>query len=258
MLRTCGILRRDAAVTPAAAMDLYADRRSEKDPDLMRCRVFRRMHSHDSCEVECIGVWDTVGSLGIPSLTPGLAKWLEIGWHFHDVRLGAHVKNAIHALAIHERRSTFPPTLWELESTAGGQNLVQCWFPGVHSDVGGGYPCQKNETSPLSDVPLKWMIEMVNGTLAATGGLSGGAELGFCKDWQSRTGCDPAADGKASRHESWTGMLKFLDLLRLKPNGSYRTFNRVRPGVQTNESLHSSAKIHFDEHGGAGWPPGFF
>jgi hypothetical protein len=61
-------------------------------------------------------------------------------YQFHDTTLGPHVENAFHALALDERRSDFTPTLWiqSPEAQAAAQKLVQVWFPGVHSNVGGG------------------------------------------------------------------------------------------------------------------------
>jgi hypothetical protein len=72
-------------------------------------------------------------------------------YQFHDTRLNENVVYARHALAADEMRDTFAPTFW---TEIGNQDVKQIWFPGVHSDVGGGYP----ETG-LSDGALKWMIE---------------------------------------------------------------------------------------------------
>ena len=61
-------------------------------------------------DVYFIGVWDTVGALGVP-----LEHLKLLGAHrhaFHDVSLGDHVTHAYHALAIDERRKPFRPSLW--------------------------------------------------------------------------------------------------------------------------------------------------
>src|SRR5690606_6238454 len=60
---------------------------------------------------------------------------------------------AFHALAIDERRGPFEPTLW-IEKPKPGQLMSQTWFPGVHSDVGGGYV-----ENGLSDITLQWMMD---------------------------------------------------------------------------------------------------
>lgn len=115
--------------------------------------------------IDVIGVWDTVGALGIP--IPRHVAWLLPGLRnnrFHDTTLSPHVLNAFQVLAIDERRASFSPTLWEESPPpATTQHVEQVWFPGVHSDVGGGY----RETG-LSDASLSWMLGKL---LAAGAGL---------------------------------------------------------------------------------------
>ena len=101
--------------------------------------------------IKCIGVWDTVGSLGIPGTL--LNGYRAGDFQFHNVELGKDVEIALHALAIDERRKNFEPTLWKQGNTPSNRVLEQVWFPGVHSNVGGGYPDQG-----LSDSALTWMI----------------------------------------------------------------------------------------------------
>lgn len=106
-------------------------------------------------EITMVGVWDTVGALGIPSLF-GLVDPLVYG--FLDTSLNPSIKNAFQALAIDERRKEFPPTLWT-SAPAPGQTVQQVWFCGVHSDVGGGYVVGSDATATaLSDITLIWMI----------------------------------------------------------------------------------------------------
>ena len=101
------------------------------------------------CEVHFIGVWDTVGALGVPVTW---LNWIGARRHrFHDVRLDRHIRNACHAVAIDEGRRPFAPSLWT-NRPAPGQTVEQLWFPGVHSDVGGGGP-----STGLSDCALLWM-----------------------------------------------------------------------------------------------------
>ena len=108
-----------------------------------------RSGSRDSCEVHFVGVWDTVGSLGVP--LSGL-QWIAARRHrFHDVSVGDHIRRACHAVAIDERRRPFAPTLWLNRPNAVGR-VEQVWFPGVHGDVGGGRPA-----AGLSEGALLWM-----------------------------------------------------------------------------------------------------
>jgi uncharacterized protein (DUF2235 family) len=107
-------------------------------------------------QITMIGVWDTVGSLGIPAIFGGVSP-LDYG--FLDTSLHPDVKNAYHALAIDERRKEFPATIWTSEP-APGQTIEQVWFCGVHSDVGGGYnPSSDDTTTALSDITLSWMMD---------------------------------------------------------------------------------------------------
>jgi uncharacterized protein (DUF2235 family) len=88
-----------------------------------------------NAKITMLGVWDTVGSLGIPAIFGGVDHLL---YGFLDTSLHPDVLNAYQALAIDERRAEFPPTLWTSQPV-NGQTLEQIWFTGVHSDVGGGY-----------------------------------------------------------------------------------------------------------------------
>ncbi|HEY7517179.1 MAG TPA: DUF2235 domain-containing protein [Methylomirabilota bacterium] len=155
-IRNSGLLKReyltDARVDEA--YELYRDRTSESHPNSPRAREFRARWCHET-RIKFIGVWDTVGSLGIPKIGMGLINMaFSDRWSFHDVDLSTFVDFAYHAVAIDERRGPFTPTLWRQQPGAVGQTMEQVWFPGVHSDVGGGY-----FESALSDIPLLWMID---------------------------------------------------------------------------------------------------
>jgi len=97
--------------------------------------------------ISCVGVWDTVGALGIPG-----TKLCSSSYTFHRTSLGSQVRHAFQALAMDERRGNFQPAVWV--KTDAGQVLEQVWFPGVHSDVGGGYPAHG-----LADTTLLWMLD---------------------------------------------------------------------------------------------------
>lgn len=108
--------------------------------------AFRREHCHPVVPIRFLGVFDTVGALGVPGA-------LSRHHQFHDVRLGKAVEVARHALAIDEPRMKFEPCLWEVGDNPGAPDRVkQVWFEGAHSDVGGGY-----EEAGLADTALLWM-----------------------------------------------------------------------------------------------------
>lgn len=83
--------------------------------------------------IECLMVFDTVGSRGVP--TGSLSRWVPRKYEFHDLKCGEHVKYAHHYVALDEQRIDFPPTLWDNERKG---RVVQEWFSGWHGDVGGG------------------------------------------------------------------------------------------------------------------------
>ncbi len=99
--------------------------------------------------IHFLGVWDTVKSVGL------FRRSLVLPY---TARLEA-VSHGRHALAIHERRTKFPPNVWspgnadEISPLTGEPRFRQVWFAGVHSDVGGGY-----EENGLSDIALQWML----------------------------------------------------------------------------------------------------
>ena len=95
---------------------------------------------HPGVKIRFVGVYDTVGALGVPLAR--LAKVNEPIVGFHDTTLGDMVEHAVQALAVDEKRGPYVPTLWTLAANAAllaGQTVLQVWFPGVHSDIGGGY-----------------------------------------------------------------------------------------------------------------------
>lgn len=112
-----------------------------------------------SNRIKLLGVFDTVGSYGVPAGFSGLAPLgryitLAVFGGFEDTQLGAHVDHALHAIGVDERRRPFTPTFWTVKKgDPHPQNIEQNWFPGVHCNVGGGY-----EDSRLSDIALIWMI----------------------------------------------------------------------------------------------------
>ncbi|MHB1865872.1 MAG: DUF2235 domain-containing protein [Acidobacteriaceae bacterium] len=107
-----------------------------------------------SATITMVGVWDTVGSLGIPAIL-GAVDPLLCG--FLDTSISPQILNAYHAVAIDERRAEFPATLWT-STPAAGQTMEQVYFCGVHCDVGGGYPDDAGTGTALSDITFSWMI----------------------------------------------------------------------------------------------------
>lgn len=183
---------------------------------------------HASVRIKCIGVWDTVGSLGIPG---NFDKVFTEFYKFHDTGLGLHVDNAFHALALDERRKAFLPTLWQQDEAAKDQVLKQVWFAGAHSNVGGGY-----DEHGLSDITLAWMASEVDKLLAIDFDY-----LKLRRDLRNGWGLGRLYDSA----EKW----KALGVVTRKP------FAPVAKGT-TNESIHSSVAERIA--GKAGAVPGAY
>ncbi|WP_410565280.1 DUF2235 domain-containing protein [Amycolatopsis sp. cmx-4-61] len=155
-IRNCGVLRPDEAGRLEEAYGLYRDRdRDTSGPDSPRARDFRATYAReDQTPIRFVGVWDTVGALGIPLSGGRLLHLLNKRWQFHDMKLTSIVQSAFQALAVDEHRKSFSPAVWE-PSTAGGDRIrEQVWFAGAHSDVGGGY-----RQPALSNLALRWMVD---------------------------------------------------------------------------------------------------
>lgn len=145
--------------------------------------------------IECVGVFDTVGSVGLPVEVRGPVTPRNI-LGFSDKRLGAHISRAYQALALDEKRKDFVPVLFE--QTDDGLNkkqvLVQCWFRGAHSDIGGGYI-----DHDLSDLSLIWMASNIQDIISLDIDYLKGI-LEPTKPW-----------GKGVVHNSLTGVYQFAD-----------------------------------------------
>ncbi len=151
LINNCGILKRENAFLIEKAFSYYKKSGKIYAPDGEGSIKFRDSFSHNSREVEFVGVWDTVGAMGIPLSFLGL---FEDNDEFYDTKIGSNVVTARHAMAIDEHRSDFEPTIWDEKV---GMDLVQMWFVGAHSDIGGSYPPDKDK-GLLSDNALKWML----------------------------------------------------------------------------------------------------
>ncbi|KAL4892641.1 hypothetical protein BDV59DRAFT_179368 [Aspergillus ambiguus] len=119
----------------------------------------------DDVRIKVVGVWDTVGALGVPEwplvdLASKVGISVNKRYAFHNTEVSKAVDYAFQALALDERRLTFPPTLWYRTVDAPAKELCQCWFPGVHGDIGGG--AQDRE---ISDISFAWMVDNLSGML---------------------------------------------------------------------------------------------
>lgn len=155
LIRNIGILHKSSA--PAVELEnnpvlMNAFRiyqRRDAGPKSEEAEFFRNRYSMDNVSIHFLGVWDTVGAMGLPSNN---LDRVDPRYGFHDTNLSSRVKNAFHALALDETRPEFIPSLWTSNPDVG-QRVEQVWFVGVHSEVGGGMK------PSLTDSPLRWMQE---------------------------------------------------------------------------------------------------
>ncbi|KAK2013288.1 hypothetical protein LZ32DRAFT_557910 [Colletotrichum eremochloae] len=106
-------------------------------------------------KVKAVGVWDTVGSLGFPKMPSEFIPWNRNAEELRFASLDVHpsVDHAFHALALDEWRTAFKPTLWGMKGNKHTK-LRQVWFPGGHSNVGGGFPDQQ-----IATISMAWMAD---------------------------------------------------------------------------------------------------
>ncbi|MEW9624191.1 DUF2235 domain-containing protein [Rhodanobacter geophilus] len=170
LIRKCGLLRCDGAIADGAVTRAYAFYRDAAtrpgDGDAATWRAARSLET----DIHFIGVWDTVGALGIP----GIAAWFPFArarYQFHDADISHIVKHAYQALALDEHRIDFAPTKWvrnparlgpgesPTAKKPGQIEVEQRWFVGAHADVGGGYDHDGagRAPDPLPDLPLAWL-----------------------------------------------------------------------------------------------------
>lgn len=151
------------------APDVRQGRKAASSGDQKAIDAFHKAAVQNTIEanprIKCVGVFDTVGSYGVPAGI-GLAavgRYVTLAFlGFHDTEIGKHVDIGLHAVAVDERRRPFVPTFWTAPKAQPPQTHVeQTWFAGVHCNVGGGYP-----DSGLSDQALIWMIARIQALTA--------------------------------------------------------------------------------------------
>jgi len=256
LIRKCGIVTRDRLEMVDEAFAFYKDNREEAHPDGVLAQQFRMENSQDMLMKEedrtfrrdkgipdelnsqplftltYLGVWDTVGALGVPQyLLFEHIFHTAAKYQFHDLNLSSVVKAARHGVAIDEDRLAFAPALWEnlpdLTALPGrSDSYKQLWFPGDHGSVGGG-----GDIRGLSNGALLWILEG-----AQAQGLS------FDENGLDRLGKlrDPLAPlVNSSKPPGWTNQL-------------YRRGSRTGP-VEVDELAASTLERIAFKGGAANW-----
>lgn len=124
-----------------------------------------------------------VGALGWPNNTHFDVAPANAPYAFHNTEVHPSIENAFQALALDEHRAAFPPTLWslpkpppEIQEETGNEkvklkiiqkttNLIQCWFPGYHINIGGGsdhsLKNRKGDFESMANITFAWMVDRV-------------------------------------------------------------------------------------------------
>ncbi|KAH7103410.1 hypothetical protein BKA62DRAFT_60734 [Auriculariales sp. MPI-PUGE-AT-0066] len=121
-------------------------------------------------KIKVVGVFDTVGSLGVPdTVVNNNESWRK--YHgFHNTDIDPLIENAFHALALDEHRKAFAPTLWYVPNDNTTTNLHQVWFPGVHINIGGGSDDglkeKKGDLEQIATITFAWLVDQIRPFLA--------------------------------------------------------------------------------------------
>jgi len=166
LISICGLLRAGGAL---GIDQLYERYRHEDNRTIYK---LAGMHADDlsfeegwmlkysrPVPVEMVGVWDTVGAVGVPAFSIEGISTSTL--KFHHTGLRQPIKAGFHALAIDEHRPKFLPTIWTVRTPHNAdpapmrpvESVEQRWFVGAHANVGGG--CYNDG---LAQLPLKWMM----------------------------------------------------------------------------------------------------
>ncbi|KAI9762963.1 MAG: hypothetical protein M4579_000026 [Chaenotheca gracillima] len=132
----------------------------------------------ENVKIKVVGVWDTVGSLGIPDIQHFDFSWFRKEHGFHNTAIHPQIENAFQALALDERRGPFAPSVWYVPSEKDSRkkkgkpktNLLQVWFPGVHINIGGGsddcLKARQGDLEEIANLTFAWMVDRCSPLLA--------------------------------------------------------------------------------------------
>ncbi len=176
LIRKAGILSRDNVHKISEAMALYRKRGKSGHPDADKVQekraelspevatslddLSKRDRATELLRIRYLGVWDTVGALGLPGFLGLFARIFNEKYAFHDTSLSSSVSAARHAVALDERRKHYPPALWgnledlNMRKQRSVAPYQQIWFAGDHGSVGGG-----GEVRGLSAFTHGWIAD---------------------------------------------------------------------------------------------------
>lgn len=234
-LHAAGLLRRDQC-TPdleQEAWDFYRAAPNDRLPGVWSS-LLPHVHDRSQFRIALLGVFDTVGALGIPLSAFRIAN--RDRYEFHDVELSGITNVNLHALAIDEHRPAFEAAVWRKSKFKNfATKTEQVWFAGAHADVGGGYVNEdtgSDREQSLDDISFDWMVKRVRHyypdfPIDETG-------------WQNLTDAQIRARARCELHDSRTLLYKLFPF-------AYRSISNYR--LKTNRrSLPVIINVSRDRH----------
>ncbi|KAJ2933545.1 hypothetical protein H1R20_g3565, partial [Candolleomyces eurysporus] len=225
------------------ALGLAKKKASPESGEVSMAERFKQAFSRPDVRVHFVGAWDTVSSIGVARgkrVLPGTTEGMT------------HVCYFRHALALDERRVKFlPEYAWggtslrppgvEAKDKSGRRShsdrvhpqVLEVWFPGGHSDIGGGNA--NNAGMDRSRPPLRWM---------ASQAVEVGLRVGTYKRKLLST---EQIEFQESLKGFWWHLFEMLPFHRL-------TFARSQPGINgttrvphfgSTRKIHEGQKIHY-------------
>ncbi len=215
-----------------------SEHKAEVDEYFELADEFKAVLGRIECKPWFVGVWDTVSSVG----------WIENPLKLPFTADNPDIAIGRHAVSIDERRAFFRSHLWRPSPALkehGPRDVKQVWFPGVHSDVGGGYP---EAESGLSKIALEWMLDQAEAS---------GLQVDPAKRREILGGAGGAyvrPDPTAKMHESLTGWWNLAEFIPKKHFDYATGEERRRPNLYRRRTIpppwlvHESAFERGDEY----------
>ncbi|AZN37769.1 T6SS phospholipase effector Tle1-like catalytic domain-containing protein [Iodobacter ciconiae] len=141
--------------------------------------------------IDFLGIFDTVASVGIARATPGADG--HYAWATEqNLSVSPNIKRCVHLVAAHEVRASFP-----LDSVGNGSNLKEVVYPGVHSDVGGGYlPGDQGRASGKGSEGDQKKISQIALAQMYREALMAGVPMTYPSDWKGFRESNFKTDGQ--------------------------------------------------------------
>jgi Uncharacterized alpha/beta hydrolase domain (DUF2235) len=240
-IHAAGLLRAEEcdSDTEARAWAFYRTPRRKRIP-ADKLALAKLCQPAEDVRIACLGVFDTVGTRGVPA---SFLRSFNAGkYGFHDTNLSSIVDYAFHALALDEKRKNYGATLWSYSFHSNNKRIEQVWFPGCHSDVGGGVL-----PATLSNIPLYWMIRRIQDSGLGLEFLPGAVER--IKEQRDAAAAALGGSGWLYRIQMLNSRIRIVSQTR--PNLRRKRFTGLpRYASPVKEALHWSVLYRMQEYDG--------